>query len=77
MIGPPTTLRHQIAELRRELTMRARVYPGMIGRGNLTADEAERRNRAMSAALKTLERLADEQFKAEAAAAKNERLGLR
>lgn len=57
--------------------MRARVYPGMIGRGNLTADEAERRNRAMSAALKTLERLADEQFKAEAAAAKNERLGLR
>ena len=64
---PPITLRQQITELKRELTMRSKVYPAMVARGTLPPREAERRTAHMAAALATLEHVAEERFKAEAA----------
>ena len=47
----------QIAELKRELKMRERVYPQLIARGKLDEHEARNQYRALLAALKTLEGL--------------------
>jgi hypothetical protein len=58
----PVNLHEQIAELKRELVMRGRVYPGLVSGGKLSPTEAERRNRALEAAVKTLETLSDKQF---------------
>jgi hypothetical protein len=51
-------LRSQIAEVRRELQMRRVVYPKLIGRGQITQDDANRRTAAMEAVLQTLTQLA-------------------
>ena len=48
------SLDDQIAELRRERDMRDRVYPGLIGKGRLTPDQANKNNAAMDAAIRTL-----------------------
>jgi hypothetical protein len=54
MIGIP----EMIAETKRELTMRRRVYPRLVGRGTMTAADAERRIAVMQIILDTLEALA-------------------
>jgi len=56
--GPLPTLRDQVAELRRERKMRDQVYPHLINTGKLQGGEALRRNAALDAAIKTLDRLA-------------------
>ena len=70
---PPIPLRVQIAEIKRELTMRSRAYPRMIESGKLPAPEALRRSAALEAALATLENLAEERFQAESLFARNSR----
>jgi hypothetical protein len=50
-------LRSQLAEVRRELQMRRVVYPKLIGRGQITQDDANRRTAAMEAVAQTLTRL--------------------
>lgn len=54
------TLGEQMRELRRELRLRALVYPRWIAAGRLSLDDAERQNLALTAALRTLERLHDQ-----------------
>jgi hypothetical protein len=44
----------QIAEVRRELALRTRVYPGLIARGKMREAEAELCTRRMEAVLATL-----------------------
>lgn len=48
------TLRRQIQEVRRELTMRERVYPGLVARGKMTRKDAETHTARMEAVLRTL-----------------------
>lgn len=69
----PVTLRQQIAELKRELSTRQRVYPSWIQRGQISALDADYRTRALAAAVTTLEHLAEERFKAEASSARASR----
>ena len=47
----------QIAEVKREIDQRKRVYIRMINQGKMTREEAERRTTAMVAVLTTLEAL--------------------
>jgi hypothetical protein len=54
-------LTDQIAELEREIGMRARLYPQWIQKGSLKQPVADRQLGAMRAALKTLESLQREQ----------------
>lgn len=54
---PPPSLAAQIAELKRERQMRARVYPTLIAKGTLKQKNADYQNVAMDAAISTLERL--------------------
>lgn len=51
----PVSLAQQIAEVKRELTQRDRVYPRLVVAGKLTKNAAERQFRWMEAALATLE----------------------
>jgi hypothetical protein len=56
------TLREQIRCVERELTMRSRVYAGLVDRRKMTPHEAEREITTMGQVLKTLqacEQLAD------------------
>jgi len=62
------TLAEQIAEVKRELLMRRRVYIGMIYRRQITAEEAAERSERMAAVQRTLERLRDREIAALAAA---------
>lgn len=55
------TLQDQIAEVRREIEMRKRVYIRQVDKGKLTAGEAERRTVAMVGVLLTLEELREMQ----------------
>ena len=48
------TLRDQITELRRELSVRRRVFPGWVASGKLSAEEADRRVERMEGALASL-----------------------
>ena len=57
-------LADQIAEVKRELDMRKRVYIRMIDSGKITSEEAETRTLNMAAVLQTLERLAQEKANA-------------
>jgi hypothetical protein len=50
-------LADQIAEVKREITQRGRVYIRMIDQNKLTKEEAQRRMLAMAAVLQTLERI--------------------
>lgn len=50
----------QIACVRREVSMRRKVYPGWIQRGKMTQEEADRQLSTMEAVQATLEQLRDE-----------------
>ncbi len=47
-------LSEQIAEVKRELEMRAHVYPGLVSKGKMRQAEAGYRTTAMEAVLGTL-----------------------
>lgn len=47
----------QIAELKRERSIREQVYPRWIANGTLKAGLAMRRNAALDAAIRTLEQI--------------------
>ena len=51
----PATLDDQIAEVRRELALRERVYPNFVAKKRLTQEKADRHMAAMRAVLQTLE----------------------
>jgi hypothetical protein len=53
------SLSDQIAEVKREIDMRKRVYIRLIDSGKITAAEAEQRTLAMAAVLKTLEMVSE------------------
>ena len=55
---PPPSFSAQFAELKRELGMRARVYPHWIATGKLKRETADYQNRNLEAAMATLEGLA-------------------
>ncbi len=58
----PVSLADQIACVRRELAMRASVYPHRIRSGKMTAAGADLETRRMQAVLDTLRRLAGEEI---------------
>jgi hypothetical protein len=49
------TIEAQISEIKRELHLRARVYPVRVKDGRMSNDEADRHMRRMEAVLRTLE----------------------
>lgn len=49
------SLAEQLQELRRERKMRVFVYPRLIGGGKMKPEDAERYNRALDAAIATLD----------------------
>ena len=51
------TLEEQIAEARRELALRRKVYPALVKNGKLDMTTAPYQLQAMEAIVKTLERL--------------------
>jgi hypothetical protein len=55
----PPTLGEQIAEIEREIALRARVYPRMLETGKLSATAARRQMRCLRAVLQTLVKLED------------------
>ena len=55
------SLSQQIEEVKRELAMRSRVYPGFVGKGKMRASEADFHMDRMRAVLQTLERLVAEE----------------
>ena len=48
-------LAEQIAEVKREIAMRKRVYPKWVATGRMTQEQADKQIAAMEAALGTLE----------------------
>ena len=52
-----TPLKDQIAEIKRELHFRARVYPGLVSRGKMTQPDADKHTQRMQDVLATLENL--------------------
>lgn len=59
-MSEPITIERQIAAVRREISMRRKVYPGWVQRGRMTQDEADRQIATMEAARATLESVRDE-----------------
>jgi len=55
----PESLQGQIAELKRERSMRVNVYPRLIEQGKLKPEQAHRQQAALDAAIETLIRLAE------------------
>jgi hypothetical protein len=55
----PESLQGQIAELRREQSMRKSVYPRLIETGRLKPQQAARQQLALDAAIETLIHLAE------------------
>ena len=55
------TLAEQIAEAKRELALRRRVYPGFIRAGKLSTETAHHQLLSMQEIVKTLQRLDAEQ----------------
>ena len=53
----PPTLTEQIAELRRELGQRARVYPRFVADGKLRQDRADYQVTCLEAAVRSLQEL--------------------
>lgn len=49
----PTTI-EIIRELKREITMRRRVYPGLIARGTLSQQQADRQIQLLEAAIELI-----------------------
>jgi antibiotic biosynthesis monooxygenase (ABM) superfamily enzyme len=62
-----TTIIDQLAEVRREVAMRERAYPGFIARGSLKIEAAERQKERLIAAQATLNTLAGVQKQVEQA----------
>lgn len=58
MSKPKIPLSEQIAEVGREVGLRRRVYPRLVGMGQLERAAAEHHLKRMSAALASLRRLA-------------------
>lgn len=54
MADQPIPLDEQIAEVKRELALRDRVYPQMIATGRMTEEEAAGHKGRMQATLNTL-----------------------
>jgi len=54
-----TGLREQITEVKRELSMRRRVYPAWVANGRISQAEADLHMERMTAVLVTLEGLWD------------------
>jgi len=52
------SLQDQIAEVRREVEMRRRVYVRLIDKGKMTTGDAARKSTVMAAVLTTLENIA-------------------
>lgn len=52
------SLSQQIEEIKREIAMRGRVYPGLVARGKMRKGEAEFHMSRMQAVLTTLQRIA-------------------
>ncbi len=57
--APKPTIHHQVAEVKRELAMRANVFPKLIAAGKLKQAEAELAVQRLEAALSTLEYMRD------------------
>ncbi|GIV57752.1 MAG: hypothetical protein KatS3mg042_0665 [Rhodothermaceae bacterium] len=55
-VHPPITLQDKIEELRRELHQRDRVYPRLIARGTLSAEQAARQIEVLQSILADYER---------------------
>lgn len=55
----PIPLAAQIAEVERELAMRAHAYPRFVARGTLKQEAADRQIAALRAALVTLKGIAE------------------
>ena len=51
------SLKEQIQEVKRELWLRKQVYPGLIAKGKLTRDQANRQYGRLYAVLQTLYKL--------------------
>lgn len=51
----PITIDDQIASVKREISMRHRVYPRWVDTGKMRQDEADREIAAMNAVLATLQ----------------------
>ena len=64
-------IERQIACVRREISMRRRVYPGWVTSRRMTQEEADRQIEAMEAALATLEQVKAERDAARDAARTN------
>lgn len=54
-MSDPITIESQIACVRREISMRRKVYPRWVSAGKMTQDEADRQIATMEAAMATLE----------------------
>lgn len=54
MAAEPIPLVDQIAEVRRELALRDRVYPHMVASGKLDQEEADQHKARMQGVLNTL-----------------------
>lgn len=57
----PITIERQIAAVRKEISMRNRVFPRWVQAGRMTQQQADDGIAAMQAVQATLERLRDEQ----------------
>jgi 3-hydroxyacyl-CoA dehydrogenase len=57
MVDVVITLVEQIAEVRREIALRERVYAKQVGAGTLKPEQAERQLAKMQAVLATVERV--------------------
>ena len=57
------TIDDQIRAVKRELTMRERVYARRVEQGKMSAPEAAREKIVMAAVLKTLEKVRDDERK--------------
>lgn len=55
---PQFSIEQQLAEVRREISLRETVYPDWIRRGRLHADRADRQIALMRAVARTLEGIA-------------------
>jgi hypothetical protein len=59
-VRPSATLADQIAEVKREIKYRKRVYPHLIAREKMTREDAEVHTLRMLAVLQTLEGMREE-----------------
>ena len=69
-MAEPVPLQDQIAEVRRELALRDRVYPHMVASGKLSEEEAADHKGRMQGVLKTLLWLQKNEDRIRAAAAR-------